>query len=136
MTAASAYRNDLATNGAPFGDDDGVWIAVASLAEQATFAPPKGAERLLRRAAKMAGALMGRGEVARLATREWGEAAVGIDTLTILGVVLQQAGALNLAASLLDTTLRAAALPADLQFGRMLAQRARVAYLSLDTDAA
>lgn len=125
-SATTAYRNDLAAHGQPFGAHDGDWLVVASLAEQ----------RQLESAWQHAAETLGGAELERLARREWNDAWCDADALILLAAKLHDQGAYRLAAALLDATL--GLIPSDeaLRFGRTLAQRARTAYQSGELEVA
>lgn len=126
-TATSAYRKDLKRKGTAFGPHDGAWILATTLAEEAARTGADAA-RLLSRAARVAADALGKSEVRRLARREWGAGYGRFDSLVLLAGAMQDAGALDLAAALLDAVLRVPELLGKIQHGRLCAERARVSY--------
>jgi tetratricopeptide (TPR) repeat protein len=136
-SATAAYRKDLQAHTRPFGDHDAEWIAVASLLEHATGATPDDRRHLVGEAARVAAEALGPDELTRLARREWGaEPSAVIDPITLLAVIETEVGAKALAGTTLDHALQCMDGVFELPAGRLLAQRARVAYLSSELDAA
>ena len=133
--ATAAYRTDLAAHGRPFGANDGEWITVAILAEQAAYGAADPATRLASAAAEAARAL-GDAQLARLAWDEWEGKPEPLDAITLLTVVMQEAGARALAGAILDSALAVVRDRADRVAARMIAQRARIAYVSAELEAA
>lgn len=135
-SATAAYRKDLAANGLPFGERDGEWIAVASLAANAASGEPGGEPLAWAAAIETAARALGTAELDRLSNREWGTGWSAFDPLTLIAVAMHDAGARDLSIVVLDSVLRVRKGERDLAFGRALAQRARVAYLAGEQEVA
>lgn len=128
MTSAlSAYRADASNARGPFSELDDEWIAVASILEHACAVPMLEAKgELLRDAVELATQLLGERAVARQADEAAPGASTDVDALLALAAEVEEAGALNLGACILDT-LADPRLDRDPLFrGRALAQRARI----------
>src|SRR5437879_7510829 len=126
-SATAAYRKDLRESGrSSFGASDDAWLTVASVLEVAA-GQAEGRDELFAKAARVAIADSGRPTFRRLVTREYGEGWTDIEAIALVIMAAQEAGAFNLAAAIVDMML-AAAPPAPLQHGRLLALRARVSY--------
>lgn len=125
-SAVIAYRKDLEQRGTAFGTHDGSWVLAATLAEEAGRVGAD-AEWLLAKAARVAAVFFGGVEARRLAEREWGAGCSRFDALVLLAGAMHDAGAFHLAAALLDASLSASSCLTDVQRGRLLAARARVA---------
>lgn len=128
MTAATAaYRKDLAANGRPFGERDGDWIMVGSLVERASGMSHHEAQSILAQAAAYAASAMDE-KATRLAQREWGTTATGLEPITLLSIAEFTAGARHTSAALVDALIVHLRLTPNMALGRALAQRARSAY--------
>jgi hypothetical protein len=138
MTSApAAYRKDLAANGLPFGDRDGEWIAMASLAASAAVGDgDDGGAVAWESAIETATRAFGVPELDRLANREWGSAWSGFDALTLAATAIHEVGARALSTVLLDAVLHVRRGTRDLAFGRALAQRARMGFLGGEQEVA
>lgn len=129
QSAAAAYRADLVSRGGPFGSHDGGWIAVGTMLEHATLAPEPERQTLIRGAITLAGEILGEADLARLGDREWQDRDRGpADAIVLLSEAAQQAGALNVAALLLDALTEADTSLNTVQQGRIVAKRANVAW--------
>lgn len=127
QTATAAYRADLGARDQPFGGVDGDWITVASVLEHATLVDEPTRSELLREAVELATKVVGAGEVQRLAEREWQDRDRSeSEAIVILADKIHNAGALNLAATLLDALLDADSSLNVVQRGRVLVKRARI----------
>lgn len=135
-SATSAYRQDARRNGGPFGAQDNDWILAVTLIEQAAMAEGERRAALLDAAVREAARLVGDAELERLARRDWGTPCDGFGALTLLGIVLHEAGASNLAAALLEAAMLAIDGADQRAHAWMLAQRARVAYQATEYDLA
>ena len=127
MHSTSSYRADLSQRAEPFGPDDGAWVTVANLLEQAcALADDADGRPLVEAAIATARESVGDDAVERLASHEWG----GVERAPSEAVVLLadrafEAGALRLARSILDALLGADRALTAVQRGRVLARRAR-----------
>ena len=137
LSPAAAYRKDVEKRKGPVGKDDGSWIVISTIVGHVADAEGKDRRRLLDDAAKMAAALF---EPAALA---YGcafdpprvDRTSSIAVLRLLAEKMENMGTLHLATSLLEGL--AGVLPTDsVNSGRVLAQRARLAWKSGKTDLA
>jgi tetratricopeptide (TPR) repeat protein len=135
-STTAAYRKDLAAHGGPFGERDGDWIIAGSLVERAANADPADAGALLEAAAKAAIDAVGELRLTQIARREWASQWSGLDPLTLLAIEEFNAGARNSSAALLDFALVCFRRSNDLALGRMLGQRARIAFQGGDLEVA
>ena len=135
MSAPAAYRKDLAANGQPFGERDGDWITIASLASSAALGE-EGSETAWAGAIDTAVQVFGAAELDRLAQYEWGTAWSDFDPLTLASIAMHEANARATSTVILDSVLRVRNGMQDLAYGRALAQRARNAYLSAEHELA
>jgi hypothetical protein len=129
MSAPAAYRKDLAANGQPFGERDGEWITIASLAASATL-DGEGSAEAWKSAIETAIGAFGAAELDRLSHREWGSGWSDFDPLTLASVAMYEARAHQMSALILDSVLRVRREVRDLAYGRALAQRARSRYFA------
>ena len=126
-TATAAYRADLGSRDKPFGGVDGDWITVASVLQHASLVDEPARGELLREAVELATGIVGEAEVQRLAAREWQDRdRAESEAIIILSDTIHTAGALNLAATMLDALLDADTSLNVVQRGRILAKRARI----------
>jgi tetratricopeptide (TPR) repeat protein len=127
QSAATAYRADLGSREQPFGGVDGEWITVAAVLEHAALVGEPERTQLLRNAVTLATRLVGDAEVRRLAEREWQDRDRSeSEAIVILADRIEAAGAFMLAGSVLDALLEADASLSSVQYGRVLARRARL----------
>jgi len=128
----AAYRGDAAARGGPFGAHDGLWITVATIVHHA--ATTSDADRrpaFLRDAIELAQEIVDDEMLNVVGQREWGERdRCSCERIMQLAKLIADAGAFRLSGVLLDTLLRADASLSVIQRGRILAQRARVAWLA------
>lgn len=127
LSPAAAYRTDV-KDAARLGDDDDLWLAVASSVHLATHSRPKQQRELLASATSKARRLLGAKFIADYSRIEWHGGRHRIAPLLVVAQQIQEAGGFTLAAVLLDDLL--AALPSldGLWRGRLLALRARIAW--------
>src|SRR3569833_2259652 len=105
MSAPAAYRKDLAANGQPFGERDGDWITIASLASSAALGE-EGSETAWAGAIDTAVQVFGAAELDRLAQYEWGTAWSDFDPLTLASIAMHEANARATSTVILDSVLR------------------------------
>src|SRR5437867_12080550 len=137
MTPAVAYRKDVEKRKGPVGKDDGSWIVISTIVGHIAYAVGKDRRRFLDDAASMATGLFDPASLAygcaldpqRVDRRS------SIAILRLLAERMESAGTLNLSMSLLEGMN--AVLPVDsVNSGRVLAQRARIAWKLGKTDLA
>jgi tetratricopeptide (TPR) repeat protein len=127
----AAYRGDATAHDGPFGPHDGLWISVATLVDHAASADLEQKSALLQKAIKLTRDAIDGETLTAAAEREWGNRdRCSCEPIMLLAKVIADAGALRLAAALLDALPRADQSLNDVQRGRVLAQRARVAWLT------
>jgi len=127
QSAATAYRADLGSREQPFGGVDGEWITVAAVLEHAALLREPERARLLHNAVTLATELVGDAEVRRLAEREWQDRDRSeSEAIVVLADRIEAAGAFMLAGTVLDALLEADASLSSVQYGRVLARRARL----------
>jgi tetratricopeptide (TPR) repeat protein len=126
LSPAAAYRADTAGRSAPFGFQDDAWLVIASELHVAAAASGDAWREALYGAIGSVIDLFGDEFIDAHAEREWKDDLGYVEALMVLADVMQEAGAFNLAACLLDDLLAAATDITKLQRGRILAQRARL----------
>jgi tetratricopeptide (TPR) repeat protein len=133
----SAYRRDYAANGRPFGERDGDWIAVGSVLESALRASGDQSASLLDEAERLARQTLEMDQASPDASGgEWDGPATRLWGITLLATVIQEAGALNLASSLLTTAIALAGEEPSIDAGRLTAVAGRAAYKRGEFDVA
>lgn len=125
--ATTAYRADLSERAGPFGPDDGAWVTVASLLEQArSLTDAAQARMLVAEATAVARDAVGRQAVERAGQQEWGTVErTPVEPIILLADQAFEAGALRLARAILDALLEADRTLGAVQRGRVIARRAR-----------
>ena len=127
----AAYRGDAAAHAGPFGQHDGLWINVATFVDHAASADPPKKSALLQNAIELTRDAIDDETLIADGDREWGNRdRCSCEPIILLAKVIADAGALRLAGTLLDALARADSSLNDVQRGRILAQRARVAWLA------
>jgi hypothetical protein len=127
----AAYRSDETAHGRPFGKYDGLWITVATIVHHAATAEAPRKQPLLRDAIELTLEIVDDDILSTVGQREWGmRDRCSCEPIILLAKVIADAGAFRLAGVLLDALLRADESLNAVQHGRILAQRARVAWLS------
>lgn len=127
----AAYRSDATARGASFGQDDGLWISVATLVHHAATGEASRKDGLLRDAIELAREIVDDDALNSVGRREWGDRdRCSCEPIMLLAKLVADAGAFRLAAALLDSLLRADSSLNAVQRGRILAQRARVGWLA------
>ena len=133
----AAYRSDATARGASFGQDDGLWISVATLVHHAATGEASRKSALLRDAIELTQEIVNDEALNVVGQREWGDRdRCSCEPIMLLAKSVADAGAFRLAASLLDSLLRADSSLNAVQRGRILAQRARVAWLAGEIEEA
>ena len=131
----AAYRSDVVAHGREFGKDDGRWIAIAETVQHAATADASRKTALLREAIELTKEVVSDHVLDAFAQREWGtNDRCSCEPIMFVVRTIADAGAVALAAAMLDALLRADTSLNSVQRGRVLAQRARVAYLSGQFD--
>jgi hypothetical protein len=131
----AAYRGDAAAHGGPFGTHDGLWITVATVVHHAATTEAGRKPALLRDAIELTQEIVDDDMLSAVGQREWGERdRCSCEPIMLLAKLIADDGAFRLAGVLLDTLLRADASLSAVQRGRILAQRARVAWLAGEID--
>ena len=135
--ATTAYRADLAGRAQPFGSHDAEWVAIASLLEQAARLPRPGAAALLRGAEELAAAVVAPAALEALVYRDWQSGEVHpADPIVAIAEEAHDRNAFRLAAHMLDSLLAANRCLDQVQRGRILSRRARIAFKLGDLDGA
>jgi hypothetical protein len=131
----AAYRSDVAARGTSFGAQDGTWITVATIVQHAATAETGRRPDLLRDAIAIAREIIDDDTLSSIGKREWGDRdRCSAEPIMLLAKVMADADAFRLAGVLLDTLLRADTSLNAVQRGRILAQRARVAWMAGEID--
>lgn len=131
----AAYRSDVAAHGASFGAQDGTWITVATIVQHAATAEADRRPALLRDAIAIAREIVDDDALNSVGQREWGDRdRCSAEPIMLIAKAMADAGAFRLAGVLLDTLLRADQSLNAVQRGRVLAQRARVAWMAGEID--
>ena len=125
-TPAAAYRADMDGRTDAFGPDDDRWLAAASALHHAATAPRSGGKAALIEALTRAADIYDDAEVERLARTEWDGRPSKYDAIMVLADRIHYAGALHLAARMLDDLAAAPITLKPIHQGRLLALRARV----------
>lgn len=126
MHATTAYRADLSPRTQPFGADDGAWVMVANLLEQARSLTDADGRALVDEAIAVARASVGAESIERAAAQEWGSVErTPSEAVVLLADRAFEAGALHLARAIVDALLDADRTLTPVQRGRLLARRAR-----------
>jgi tetratricopeptide (TPR) repeat protein len=127
----------VAPLGKPFGKHDGLWVAVATIVDHAATAGPARNQALLRDAIELTQEIVDDDVLNIVGQREWGDRdRCSCEPIMLLAKVIADVGAFRLAAVLLDALLRADTSLNAVPRGRILAQRARVAWLSGEIEEA
>lgn len=134
--STAAYRLDIVAHGGPFGVADSAWLAVGSLLEHAAATRDEARDTLARDAGELAREVVGHDAMRAFEMEEW-ELDTSDPTAPIFVLVksIAEAGALNLAAAMLDSAMQATT-DSPLRTGRALAYRARLAWKRGDLDEA
>lgn len=135
-SAAAAYRTDAGGRAEPFGEHDGGWIAVTTLVQHAAIAPLDDTRILLRDAVELAESILDirLDRASDLKNRERAQSDSAI--LVALTASMERAGALRLAAALLESLRSADKSLTTLESGRILALTARLAWKVGDIERA
>src|ERR1051325_11560985 len=100
-----AYRADMRGRESPFGPDDDRWLASASALHSAATYPGKPNTEHLYDAIGVAIDVLGDERIDQFVDREWLGDRSYIEALAVLSYDVHEAGALRLAALILDDTL-------------------------------
>jgi len=122
----AAYRADIDGRDTPLGAHDDVWLAAACTLRLATTSGERTRKHHLYEALGLAIDLLGDERIDDYVRREWPGARSYVESLAILADFVHDAGALHLAAVMLDDLALAASDLSTLERGRVLALRARV----------
>src|SRR4051812_5658785 len=125
MSPTAAYRADMGSRTQPFGRDDDQWLAAAEAVHLAATGRATGTEHLYD-ALGIAIDTLGDERIDEFVEREWPGPRCYVESLVVLSTHAEDAGALNLAALMLDDLLHAATDLTPLHRGRILALRARL----------
>ncbi len=137
IAVSSAYRKDVAANGGPFGGSDSAWLVAAGLVEQAAISNTADPEPLMAEARRTALSIVGEAAMHRMAAREWdGGGVTPVGAMVLLAMTMQDVGALNVAEAVVVNALSMAATLTDIERGRLLALRARIALKAGNIDVA
>ena len=125
---AAAYRADMQGRTEPLAAHDDRWLAAASELHLAAGATGVAREEHLAAAIGIAVDLLGATRIEAFVRREWLGERSGLDPLIVLADAMYYEGARRLAAVVLDDLLRVAPDVSDLQRGRILVRRTRIAW--------
>ena len=125
---AAAYRADLGDREVPFGPDDDRWLVAAIELHHAARSQRRARKQHLYAAIGVGIDVLGDERIENVAEREWRGERTYCDPAILLADAIHYAGALRLAAGMMDDVQRAAPdLPIS-HVGRLLSMRARIAW--------